>query len=88
MKNYKSDKPCIVCSEARDKMVTYHHIYSRKAFPEFSTAPWNLIPVCQPCHNLFHNKGDITMMDKFFSVRKWMELNGWKVFNGKLIHQD
>lgn len=88
MKNYKSDKPCIVCGESRDGYVTYHHIYTRKAFPEFESSTWNMIPVCQPCHNLFHSHGNQTMMQKFISVRTWMELNGWEIFNGKLIHKD
>jgi 5-methylcytosine-specific restriction endonuclease McrA len=88
MKNYKSDQPCIVCEESRDGYVTFHHIYSRKAFPEYSNAPWNIIPVCQPCHNLFHSQGNQSMMKKYISVRTWMELNGWEVFNGKLIHKD
>lgn len=85
---YKSDQPCVVCSEGRENYVTLHHIYSRKAFPEFASSTWNMIPVCQYCHDLFHSKGDKTMMEKFISVRRWMELNGWKVFNGKLIHED
>jgi len=63
-------------------------LYTRKVWPEYSEAPWNMIPVCQSCHCLFHSIGNQGMMRKYISVRTWMELNGWEVFNGKLIHKD
>jgi hypothetical protein len=87
MKNYKSDQPCIVCGQNQENKVTYHHIYTRKGFPEFESSTWNMIPVCQPCHCLFHSIGNQGMMRKYVCVRTWMELNDWEVFNGKLIHK-
>lgn len=88
MKNYKANKPCVVCEEGRDGYVTFHHIYTRKSFPEYEKAPWNLIPVCQGCHNNFHSKGNIFMAERYQSVWDWLELNRWEIFNGKLIHRD
>lgn len=77
MRNYKSDKPCIVCGESRDCYVCLHHLYTRKSFPEYADEPWNLIPVCQREHNLFHAKPLSYMVDKYPSVKEWLINNGW-----------
>jgi 5-methylcytosine-specific restriction endonuclease McrA len=77
MKNYKSDKPCIVCGECRDGYVCYHHIYSRKAFPEFKSSTWNMMPLCQKHHNEAHAMSDSKFAAKYKSVSDWLELNGW-----------
>lgn len=85
MKNYKSDKPCVVCGESRDGFVCFHHVRSRKAGG--SDDPANLLSLCQKCHNEVHAIGDIAFMHKYPSVKHWMESNGWEVFNGKLINE-
>jgi hypothetical protein len=88
MKNYKSDQPCIVCGESRDGYVTFHHIYSQKVFSEYKNSRWNLAPLCAIHHLETHNIGEISFMNKYQQVKDWMELNGWELFNGKLIHKD
>lgn len=86
--NFKSTRPCVICGESRDGMVTLHHIYSQKAFPEFKNSNWNLISYCSKHHNEAHSRGDATMYESYHSVRDWMTKNNWILFNNKLIHED
>lgn len=84
MKNYKSNKPCVACGESRDGYVTLHHIYTRKAWPEYSEKDWNLIPVCQHHHNIFHSKPLSYMAKNYSAIKSWLEQNDWydSEFNG------
>ena len=86
--SFESEHPCVVCGISGEGLVTGHHLYSRKAFPEFARFHWNMIPVCQLHHNMFHSAGNITMAQNYKSVSDWLELNRWEIFNGKLIHKD
>jgi 5-methylcytosine-specific restriction endonuclease McrA len=38
--------------------VTVHHIYFLKDHPEWRLASWNLISLCNDCHNKMHNRSD------------------------------
>jgi hypothetical protein len=88
LKNYKSDKPCIVCGESRDGYVCYHHIYSRKSYPEYEKESWNLLSVCQKHHNEAHSMSDMDFANKYSSVKKWFKDNNWQLmFDGKYHHQ-
>ena len=75
--SYESHEPCICCGRQESGFVCYHHLYTRKAYPEFSEREWNKIPVCQEHHNQFHNKGIDFMARKFKSVEQWLEKNNW-----------
>lgn len=75
--SYESIEPCIVCGMNYSKMVCYHHIYTRKARPEFENEDWNKIPVCQKHHNEFHSKGTHYMSQKYDSVAKWLKMYDW-----------
>lgn len=88
MENYKSDKPCIVCRESGDGKVTYHHLYTRKTYPEYEDEIWNKIPVCQKHHNEFHAKGTNWMAMRYTTIQSWIERNGWEYsqFLGKWTH--
>lgn len=33
-----------------------HHIFPLETYPEYATAPWNLITLCQKCHNKMHDR--------------------------------
>lgn len=77
MKFISSD-PCIACNYFQVNSVCFHHLYTRKAHRELENVKWNMIPVCQRCHNLFHNKGTKVMADKFISVHFWLVRNGWE----------
>ena len=76
-KNFKSSEPCIVCKNSKDGEVCLHHLFTKRVYPEFSEEDWNLIPVCQKCHNMFHSKGTVYMAENFPSVKKWLIDHGW-----------
>lgn len=80
-KNFEADEPCIVCRKEGKGMVTYHHLFTQKVYPEFSHFKWNQIPVCMDHHNLdgqsFHSKGTVYMADNFPAVKKWLLDYGW-----------
>lgn len=89
MSKFKSEKPCIICGECRDGYVCFHHIYSRKAFPEYSKSQWNMMPLCQKHHNEAHSMSDLDFSIKYKSVNDWLELNRWKIgTNNKWGHND
>lgn len=33
-----------------------HHIYPVEFYPEYSYCNWNLISLCQKCHNIMHDR--------------------------------
>lgn len=77
MKNYEAHEPCVACLKEGEGMVTFHHIFTRKVYPEFAQEKWNMIPVCQLHHNLFHSKGNSFMANNYRSIETWMKRNGW-----------
>ena len=77
MPSYKSFEPCVCCGWFGDNMTCYHHIYTRKAYPEFSQMSWNKISLCQDHHNLFHLKGNDYMVNSFPEVKEWFSRNNW-----------
>lgn len=85
--SYKSDMPCVCCGRQDENSVCFHHIATRKAFPEHSEAHWNKISVCQAHHNEFHSYGTAKMSRLYRSVEAWLFVNGWKVNEfGKYFH--
>lgn len=87
MSNWQSHEPCIACGTmAVDRC--YHHIYTRKAHPEFMNESWNLMSLCAVHHNMIHAKGTLYMFDKFQNIQGWLIKNNWKVctVTGKLTH--
>jgi hypothetical protein len=87
--SFESDRPCVVCGIYGEGLVTYHHIYTKKAFPEYRESEFNLISVCQAHHNLFHSHGTTYMADTFWTVKAWLKAHGWEIndFTGKWSHQ-
>lgn len=77
MSNFQSNESCIACGTMMTQR-TYHHIYTRKAYPEFTHEPWNKISLCLKCHNEWHNKGTDFMANKYENVMKWLNFNGWE----------
>jgi len=84
--NYQAAVPCVVCGKSGAGMVCYHHVYTRKAYPEFSDETWNLIPVCLWHHNEAHRIGNVSMARKYESFNNWLIQNGWEIRSGKLLH--
>lgn len=33
-----------------------HHVYPREIYPEYQWSSWNLITLCQECHNSMHDR--------------------------------
>lgn len=38
-----------------------HHILPREFFPQYSYTPWNLISLCNKCHEAMHYRKDKTL---------------------------
>lgn len=82
--SYKSNEPCICCGHELDGEVCYHHLFTRKAYPNHAEKKWNMIPVCLSHHSEFHNKGITYMAVKYKTVMEWLKNNQWffcKTFN-------
>lgn len=75
--SFESKEPCVVCNREGEGFVCSHHLFTRKVYPEFQHEEWNKIPVCQRCHNQFHNKGTSWMANKYLSVHLWLIRNDW-----------
>jgi hypothetical protein len=86
--NYKSSKPCVCCKLNTDNMICFHHLLTRKTYPEHENKDWNKISVCQKHHNEFHNKGISYMAEKYVDVLSWLLFNNWYKDNFKWRHND
>ena len=80
-KTYESNEPCVCCGLEGEGLVTYHHLFTRKVYPEFAEFSWNKIPVCLNHHTKgvdnFHSKGTVHMAERFPSVKNWLISNNW-----------
>jgi hypothetical protein len=76
LKNYKSDKPCIACGEARDGYVCFHHVKTQGSGG--SDHPHNLMSVCSIHHELVH-KSLSKFSILFPKAREWLISNGWQI---------
>lgn len=76
--SYEAFEPCCGCGLEGEGMVTFHHIYTRKAYPEHSETPWNMMPVCLICHNKIHGNTLSEFAKNRKSAKDWLENNGWE----------
>lgn len=74
--SYEANEPCCNCGLEGEGMVTYHHVYTRKAYPELSETKWNMMPVCLTCHNKIHSKGLVEIANNK-TVKNWLIDNNW-----------
>jgi hypothetical protein len=81
MKNYQTELACIVCGWRVGGMVTYHHVYTRKAYPEYLTSEFNLMPLCAWHHNETHSIGTVSFSKKYSSVNDWLISKGWQLLS-------
>jgi 5-methylcytosine-specific restriction endonuclease McrA len=85
--SFESDKPCIICGQNQPKMVTYHHVYRRKTYPEHEWKTWNLMPLCLKHHNEIHATSNRLFASKHRQAQKWFDDNGWEVkLSGQYFH--
>lgn len=88
MAKYRSEKPCVSCNWFAENEVCFHHLYGRKAHGTINEE-WNLLPVCQRCHNEVHNVGLTTFASENIWVEEWLLNHGWQFdkFLEKWIHE-
>lgn len=69
----------MACGSELEDGISYHHIFTRKVYPEFQDMEWNKISLCDKnCHVPgAHQKGMVFMANKYPSVKKWMIEHGW-----------
>lgn len=77
LKNFQSNNPCVACGHYGENENCFHHLLTKRTYQEFQYEEWNLISVCQKCHNDFHQKGTVFMAEKYPSVLSWLKENGW-----------
>ena len=58
---------------------TVHHIYFYDDYPKLSLVSWNLISLCNECHNKMHNRFDDTPTKLGISLqeKKKKEFENW-----------
>ena len=86
MKNYKSDKPCIVCNKGSEGFTCYHHVKTRKSGG--SDHAENLMPVCLWHHTEVHKIGLVSFSKKYPAVNNWLINNNWQLTMGKWINEN
>jgi len=79
---WQTDELCVACGAWTENGNCFHHLITRRSNPELQNEKFNLIPVCQRCHNMFHVKGVSEMAKRFYSVRVWLEGSGWQIVHG------
>ena len=50
---------------------TVHHIYPLEQYPEWKWATWNMLSLCDACHNKMHNRetGELSELGKQWADR-------------------
>jgi hypothetical protein len=84
--SYEASCACTVCEMQAPGMVTYHHIYTRKAYPEYSSEKFNLMPLCAWHHVEIHKSGTVSFAKKYPAAHDFLISNGWLFAMGKWIY--
>ena len=53
-----------------------HHIYPFEDYPELALKPWNLISLCQQCHNRMHDRDTHELTEEGLKLQRKVEQ--WK----------
>jgi len=64
---------CIICGKESE----IHHIYSRKAFPEFKESFWNKARLCRQHHTEIHARGIKFMAKTYPDFERWLQDKNW-----------
>lgn len=70
---------CLCCNTIGQGLVTYHHEYKQKTYPEYKHEKWNLIPLCRKHHDMTHDRGAVYMSEKFIEYRETLIRKGWEL---------
>ena len=80
----KRDEYMCQCCKANNQMIQaqcVHHIFPRDTYPEYQFEPWNLMSLCNECHDEMHNHytGDLSKKGMIFlrsiAAVKGIEIN-------------
>jgi 5-methylcytosine-specific restriction endonuclease McrA len=82
LKNFKALDPCIVCFEEGENKVCLHHVKTRKSGGPNES--WNLMPLCQSCHNEVHMIGLNSFSQRYHQVKAWLLDNMWELNSEKV----
>lgn len=47
-----------------------HHVWPAKDYPELAWAGWNLVSLCQACHNAMHDRETGALTDRGMALRR------------------
>jgi len=64
---------CLICGKPSE----IHHVWTRKAFPEFEHCEWNKMALCRAHHREVHSFGIRRFADKFSAIDNWLRKNQW-----------
>lgn len=78
MENFEAHMPCCACGKSGEGMVTFHHVYSQKAYPEFKLSKFNLMPLCKYHHTMIHTKSMTYVADNYPGVLDFLKRNEWE----------
>lgn len=71
------------CCKANNRMVEaqcVHHVFPRDAWPQYQYEPWNLLSLCNDCHNEMHDrKTDALSIKGMIIMRSLAESRGIEV---------
>jgi len=49
---------------------TVHHVYVADTYPEYAYSDWNLISLCNKCHNAMHDRDNHSLTTKGENLKK------------------
>lgn len=68
---------CIAC-KITNGIIDIHHIKTRGSGG--GDDPWNILPLCRKCHQLWHHIGWNKFLNEYPDVYKYMKDLGWNVW--------
>lgn len=72
--SWKSLIPCLVCGNDEAEI---HHIYTRKAYPEYIDEEWNHLSLCRGHHSVMHQLGIDRMAEQYVVIKSFLKENNW-----------
>ena len=63
----RRDEYMCQCCKANNKMIQaecVHHVFPRDRYPQYANELWNLLSLCNDCHNEMHNRATGDLSDK------------------------
>lgn len=67
-----------MCGIYVERGCCYHHLLTRKSYPEYENEPWNKVSLCLADHNRIHSASLSGLTEGNFRLKKWLLDNGWE----------